>query len=233
MANKTRVALFDFCGTCVNFQTADEFIRFCTTSRIAEGKIRKQERFIHALGKARILRLYGLVFHASLQKRIIAKRVRGMTIEEVEEKANAFIDARIKTSIINETMGYFNDLKKDGVFCLFVSAAYRPYLQKFATQYGFDGVVCTTLRSRGGKMTGKIGTDCVGPRKEKMALRFLNSKFGKGNYEIVFSIADSEGDTRILDIARERVVISKRHQSWLKPDYKEVIYVHQGLSEKE
>ena len=226
MANKVKVAIFDFCGTCVNFQTADAYIDYATKDFIDAKTLQKSEAKRKRLLKLRIIQLHDRFFKSSLNKRIIAQRIKGMKYEDADKRAINYIKDKIEPALIKETIDLFKEYKSSGAYTLFISAAYDIYLSKFVQKYGFDGMVSTKLISKNGVMLGKIKDDCVGKRKAKEAIKYLDNKFGKGNYEIVFSIGDSKTDIPILELAQRKVVISTKHQDWVKENYEEIIYVH-------
>ena len=222
--NKTNIAIFDFCGTMVPFQSADEFIRFSTFDYANRAKAKKTDSIIAFLRKIRFLSLYNKLFKESLEKKIIAKRIKGMSVVEATSLAKRFVEKKIKPSFIKETLTILNDCKKNNYYIVFVSAAYDIYLSILAAELGFDFVIATKLDSKNGVMTGRFKNDCVGLRKKKMIMRHLNQRFGEGNYDIVLSIGDSKTDIPVLDLALKKIVVSKSHQAWIKPSYEEIIY---------
>lgn len=222
--NKVKVAIFDFCGTFVNFQTADEYIRFASQSFLSDEQIQKSEKKRQFYLKARLIQFHDKFFASSLNKKLIVSRIKGMSLEDADKEADKFIEQKIKPAFIKETLGLLEENKKNGVYTLFVSAAYDIYLKKVVEQLGLDDYICTKLSYKKNKMSGKFKKDCIGKRKVKYAVAYLNKKFGKGNYEIVFSIGDSKSDIPVLDIAKRKVVISKEKQPWVKEGYEEIIY---------
>ena len=225
MENKVKVALFDFCGTFIPFQSGDEFIRFASEDYVSKEKLKKEEKQLAYLRKSVVLRGYQKFFKRPVSKWIIASRIKGMKEENIHEKAGEFIEKRVKPALLKETLSLLKECKEKGYYCFMVSAAYNPYLCIFIKEYGIDDVVCSMLDVKNKVMTGKIKHDCFASRKVKYAIKHLNKKFGKGNYEIEFSIGDSKTDIPILNLAKRKVVISKNtHQDWVNDSYEEIIY---------
>ena len=224
----TKVAIFDFCGTFVPFQTADAYIKWLNKDYISYKKKKRVERLQHFYSKTRLNHVYAKLFNKQINKITIAKTIKGIDYNTAKKYAETFVEKCIKPQIIKQTESYLSEFKKrkekgENIFIMFVSAAYDIYLDIFKNQYGFDGIVSTGLEHKNNKMTGKILHDCVGYNKKKMAIKYLDKTFGAGNYNIIFSIGDSISDIPILDVADKKVVIAQKHNDWIKDDYEEVI----------
>ena len=221
---KTKVALFDFCGTFINFQTGDAFIKYILgnptkDSGNEQGGFDKRSRSI-------IHTLHDVVFPTPLSKILLVKRIKNIEASFVEAKAKEYTTELLLPNIVEETSELFKRCKENDMYVVLVSAAYGVYLREFSNKFPFDAILSSDLGIKDGKMTGRIVDDTIGKRKVARVKSFLNKKFGKNGYTIEFSVGDSKSDMPILDMAQKAVVISEKHQNWLKENYEEIIYGH-------
>lgn len=221
----TRVALFDFCGTLVNFQTGDAFVKF-VLGDLTEENFSSQQKENNENGKCLIHMLHDVVFSTPLSKTLLAKRIKDIQSSFVDRKAKEYATKLLYPNIIKETWDLLNECRKNEMYVVLVSAAYGVYLNEFSKRAMFDAILSSNLGIKNGKMTGKIIDDTVGKRKAVRVKKYLNAKFGKNGYVIEISVGDSKSDMPILDLAKKAIVISKKHQPWVKNNYEEIIYEH-------
>lgn len=215
MPEKTKVAIFDFCGTLINFQTADEFAFYC----LNDEKKRKLEKKLKSFEKTKVSFFLGLV-HYSLRKHLIAKELKNLDIDTATSFSKEFTDKKLLVNINKDVLDIYNLVKNKSYHVVLVSAAYDIYLNEFDNYYHFDKIISTKLQVKNNQLTGKIKRDCIGKNKVKYLRRYLNAKFGKDNYDIILSISDSKSDIPILDIAKNPLVVSDKKKKWFKRSYK-------------
>ena len=220
-----QLVIFDFCGTFIDFQTADEYIKWLL-SRDSK-KIRQKITFF----KLKLIEIFGIEKHyfkkgVLIRKKVLAKGIKGISLEEAKSSAQEYVENVLLCHTINETISIYNKYKSEGKFLALISAAYDIYLQEFIKRYPFDLVISTRLESKNGKMTGKIVDECVGKSKVEKAINYFNNIFGDGNYRIVASISDSVSDIPILDIADRKIIMSPNGvmPKWIKPNYEVINY---------
>ena len=222
----TKVALFDFCGTFVNFQTGDEFIRYSVRNFYGD-----DERIKNAINKINAYRKFGITFfhdffgRTPLSKSVLASVTKGIPYIRLDELAKQYSSDMLFPNIVQPTIELFNECKKNGYYIVLVSAAYDIYLKHFSNKYSFDVILSSSLGVNNNCLTGKILNDTVGTKKVKRTLKWLDKEIGKGSYEIVLSVGDSKKDIPILNLAKRKIVISKKHhQSWVDESFEEIIY---------
>lgn len=215
MADKIKVAVFDFCGTFINFQTADEFALYC----LDDNKKRKLEKKLQFFNKTRISFFLGL-FHYSLRKHLIASELKNLDVDKANLFVKEFTEKGLLPNINEDVLDIFIFAKSKGYHIVLVSAAYDIYLNEFDKYYHFDKIISTKLQVKNNKLTGRIKKDCLGKKKVKYLRHYLNNKFGKDNYDIIISIGDSKSDIPILDIAKNSIVIGDKKKKWFKRSYK-------------
>lgn len=218
-----RVALFDFCETIVNFQTADAFV-FYVYEKIHSRKMHIKDIIRRYLIKFRIIRLLNRVSNHeySIHKKIVLWQLKGIDYATLNKCAKEYYDNRIKPNFINGTIRELQKLKSMGFYTVVVSGGYDIYLKYFIDEYKIDKLISTELDYKNNICKGTWkGHDCL--RQEKV--RRLNKIFNpKPQYSISFS--DSFSDLPMLNWTNEAVVVSKhKSKSWAnKYNFKEFIW---------
>ena len=215
MEDKAPIAIFDFCGTFVNFQTADAFALYC----LSEEQKARLNRKIAFYDKTKISFIFG-IFGYSIKKHLIAKELKGLKRDEITKLAKDFTVGKLLPNINQKVLGLFNTSKEKGYQVVLVSAAYDVYLSEFNAFYRFDRIICSQLEVKNNHLTGRIVNDCIGKKKVKYLRKYLDEKYGgRDKYEIMVSVGDSKSDIPILDLARTPVVISDTRKKWFKRNY--------------
>ena len=215
---KKKIAVFDFCGTFVNFQTADAFIKWCLSKANLPTENKRKISAERFFDKTYISTLFS-IFDYSIRKRLIASQVKGLSEETISESAISFIKEMVIPNIVDITRQLYFECKKKNYYLILVSGAYNQYLCVFNSFFHFDKILSTELEIKRGVATGKIKNDCMGKKKAKKLKSFLNKQFGKNNYEICFSIGDSKSDLPVLKIAKRKVVVSNKDVDWAQNGY--------------
>ncbi|MDD4111312.1 MAG: HAD-IB family phosphatase [Clostridia bacterium] len=221
---ENKIAIFDFCGTVVPFQSADAFIRYATKNYNVHENKRIEKKFLF-WKKSYISIVMSKFFHYSITKHVLAKMIKGMDEGQIQKFAISFFKDEILPNIIHETHDLIIKLKNEGYHLIFVSAAYGVYLQQAANYFGIESIISTNLKIKNGKATGKISKDCVWKNKVKM-LKKENKLIDKKYANVVWSISDSKSDLPILLISKNKIVVSKKHQKWIEKykNFNEIIW---------
>lgn len=202
MAPKMIVA-FDFCGTLVRAQTADDFVVFA----IERSRWRKR---VYDLGRGlrlgAVLRRFGLD-----RKRLLLSLMMGMSRCRVESLGQAYaasLDAVANEMVIQRA----RRLHSMGFALCIVSAGYAVYIKRFLPDL-FGLVIANEFRYVGGRFVGCIdGSDCVGQEK----LCRIESVFGV-SVDLKEAYSDSIVDLPLLRRARCAYVVSQEgSQIWAK-----------------
>lgn len=221
MTNK--YALFDFCETLVDFQTADAFIDY-VRERKGSLNMRFWEVVRKILCRLKIIQICERITQGkkSIHKRVKLLQLRGVDFEEVDALAKGYYNNKIKPHLIKQMITELNSLKSDGYKIGLVSGGYNVYLKFFVEDYNLDFCLCTKIMFRDNKCQGKfIGKDCLRDNK----LIYLNNYFTVAP-EISVSYSDSISDIPLLKWTSSGIVVShKRHQKWVEDNnFKEIIW---------
>lgn len=220
-----KVAIFDFCETLCDFQTADAYIDYvrkhCERTSIRQGE--------HLNSLIRKLRVVGYIdshthYKHSLYKRLKLLQAWGIPQDLMEELAFGYYTEEIKPHLIEETIKRLRYHQKVGDEVWLISGGYSIYLQHFANEYGIKRLISSKIAfSSKGYCKGKLeGRDCMNKNKVLM----LKSIIGTEDVlEIVASYSDSYTDIPILSVAKDAYVISRKHQQWADQyNFKEIIW---------
>ena len=219
-----KVALFDFCETIANFQTADAYVDF-VREKLSDQRMCKLERAQNTLRKYKIIQLFDKItrYKLSINKRIKLWQLKGHSVDELQNLAREYYIEKIKPNLIPELIDKLNELKESNYNVYLVSGGYDLYLQYFAEDCDLSGVISTKIGFKKGICTGKIdGIDCLREGKTRLLNQFF---LCKPDYSLAFS--DSISDLPFLKWADEGVVISRqKHQMWSTNNkLKEIIWI--------
>lgn len=222
MENKLgNIAIYDFCQTLVDFETADEFINYI---RSIEKKPRMMiiEFFRLVLKKTKVLSVVERIKRRShpnysYNKRIILSEIKGLKKKQIDKYASLYYENVIKKHFISKTLNQLIEEKNEGYLIVVVSAAYEPYLQLFAAEYNIDYLITNSFEyDLNGRYKAKLIDDCIGENKVRF---FLNEfpEFDKSDYDNSVAYGDSKSDIPILSIVEKGYVVSpKKSKNWAK-----------------
>lgn len=223
--NNNRVAIFDFCETIANFQTADEYVNY---TRYHYGTFKMQFwNLLHSfLVKTKIISLLDYFFHnCSINKRLIVKQLSNEPVDKLDKAAKDYYNNRIRPNLIETVVNELVNLKREGFRIMLISGGYDIYLKYFAEEFGIkeEDVVSTKLGFKNGKCTGSFeGKDCL---NEEKIVR-LNSLFpNRANYYFQ-AYSDSESDRPMLDWADQGFVVRRKDvRKWdVDNKFKEIVW---------
>ena len=209
---KEKVALFDFCETLVNFQTADAFVNYVREVKQLNIMHRKEklQKLLRSIRLIQIVeRLTG--WRYSINKRIKLWQLKGLQCQELESLAFQYYQVKVKQNLIQELNKKLKMLKDDGYAIYLVSGGYDIYLKFFVEEFKLDGMISSRIKMKNGYCTGEMnGLDCLRNNKVYLLDKFFKEK---PKYSIAFS--DSITDIPLLQWANRGYVVShKKHQLW-------------------
>jgi len=207
MQNKKKLAIFDFCETLVNFQTADNFIHFVREKKDSNS-MEIKEFLRKSLNKAKIIRALEIAGIKSLNKKIVLWQLRGIGKKELEKYSKEYYNKKIKPSFVKDIISKMEELKSEGYKVYVASGGYEIYLKHFIKEFKLNGLVCTKILFREKKCLGRFnGLDCLGKNKIKLLNNlFVNKKIKE--YDSI-SYSDSITDLPLLKSTNKGIIVSK------------------------
>lgn len=222
-----KLAIFDFCGTLVNFQTADAFVDY-----VRNYNCTKYSRILNAIlimsKKAGIFKVFNYFFpDSSIEKKFKLLQLKGIKSDKLDKLAKKYYIEKIKPNLIKEIASEIQKMNNEDNLVCIASAAYSIYLRYFAEEYNVKHIISTKISfNHSNDLCEGIfeGRDCI--RKEKV--RRIKAYFERENinFDKSISYSDSLSDLPMLLLTGSRVVVShKKPQLWnLKYKFKEIIW---------
>lgn len=205
-----KIALFDFCDTMINFQSADAYVRY------VRSYVRKNPRmiFIEGVRKfaavSRIMRvLQKFSREGFVNKKMLLTQLKGLSFQEMDELARKFYSEVIRPNYVPEVIEAVKKYKAEGYKLFIVSGGYDIYLKYPAEEFGFDDVISTRLDFDGGIFTGRYkGMDCMNAYK----VTLLKEYFGRDSLNDCESVAysDSRSDIPLMKYCRKGVAMVRK-----------------------
>ncbi|MDA3837888.1 MAG: HAD family hydrolase [Candidatus Delongbacteria bacterium] len=121
----------------------------------------------------------------------------GVSRFSINEKNKLYIK---KIKFNDKVVKLLKKLKSDGFKIILVTASPDTYMGYFAKELGYDGLICTRVEEKDGKLTGKLfGMNCNNEEKVK---RIKESEYYSDGSEIV-TLGNSKGDHAMLRLSDE------------------------------
>jgi HAD superfamily hydrolase (TIGR01490 family) len=222
-----KLAFFDFCGTLVNFQTADAYVDYVRTTD-ENSYMRFLERVLIILRKARLLDVINKIFkRVALEKKIKLLQLRGFTYEKLDNHAKEYYRQIIKPNLITQVIDEMKELALKGYEICLVSAGYSIYLKYFIEEHHIKHLISTDIAfSKQSSLCKGIlyGRDCIDIEKTSRVKKYFENQ--AVDFEESCSYSDSITDLPILMLVGKGNVISRNiSQSWSqKFNFKEIIW---------
>jgi HAD superfamily hydrolase (TIGR01490 family) len=214
------LAIFDFCETLVNFQTADRFCRY-TLERNSKQRYLKFDYF---LKQSKIYSLLSKMGVKNFQKRFLLMGLKNMTITEIQNSAIDFLKEEIEPKLNQSVFELFQQHIKQGDFVVINSGGYEPYIKSFSEKHLVNKYYATQLAYSDNLLSGKIlGADCLGIEK---VIRMEKDGVLKQHFNEVFVYSDSVTDLPIFNLASNKYAIMSSNEipQWAQNNF-EIIHV--------
>lgn len=223
MKEHNKVALFDFCETLVNFQTADAFVEYVRANCKDNKHMHKWNNIRLFLIKTRIIPILSrLLPKISIHKRIVLYQLKGKTKIELSEYAQCFYKNMILPNLIHEVIDELKKLQLQHYKIVLVSGGYDIYINLFAKDFGIDNenIITTRIKYKNGICMGIIdGLDCLFDNKIKL----ISEKFEKDEiYSISYS--DSKTDLPLLNWADKGIVVRCKNRNKWNLKFDEILW---------
>lgn len=200
-----KIAIFDFCDTIVNFQTADEYVIYACKKLGIELWFNKllQDESVNAEYEKEWKK----------KKKMILSQLEGVERESLIDAARDYYIERIIPELNNRIIEDIHFLNEEGYEVIIVSSGYSIYIDYFAEEYGVKEVIANDFFYKGSVFSGRIiGEDCYGEEKVR---RIEQELLGREIISDSISYSDNISDIPILQFAKKGVVVSKAtYREW-------------------
>lgn len=217
------IALIDFCGTLVDFQTLNPYLELVLKNR---SKI-KYYLFCNKFVKS-ACKIISKVFRRYLRIKFLYKAglvwlLKGVREEEFIRQGHEYYNKTIRHHLISESIESLRSFKDKGYELLIVSGGSKYYISHFANEFGIDGFLTAEIEFGCGACTGRIIRECMLSEKVKLINDYVHEK----GCDCVFRVGmtDSISDLPMLELCDRKLIVScRKHQKWVTGDLYEIIY---------
>lgn len=223
MQHINKIALFDFCETLANYQTADAYIYYV----IKYKKKNMRDYWFACIRAVLANKISRYVFyrflHISVNKHLLLKQIKGMNRSDMQSLALAYYRDVVKPNLIPETLDLLKEYKMNGYRVGIVSAGYDIYLNCFVDEYGVDDLISTRLAYAKDVFLGKYEEpDCIRDNKVKLMKGYYGIENMKEWDSISYS--DSMTDIPFLRFTKKAVVVARKNKpAWAEKEKFEVL----------
>lgn len=203
------LAIFDFCETLVDLQSADEFISFCLfkNNRLIRYTI---FNILNNFALKKIIRK--LFLYDINPKKIGLLFLKGINLKDFYDLSSDFVSV-LDDCAINESFRLLKKHKENGDLVVIASGGFDIYIELFLVGK-VDIVLATKLLFKDGVFSGGIdGAECLGEEKVKR----IRDVLSPNDFDSISIYSDSETDLPIFLLGHNRVVVSKgKKKHWVK-----------------
>ena len=196
------IAIFDFCQTLINCQTANPFLLYL--AEVYPTWSRKLLIWlIDRLANQKLL--YG-----TRKKKALAFVARGLTKAEIDSAAERYVTERLLPNETRQVRRLLDQHLEAGREVAIVSGGFKEYIDQYAKIAGIgpNKVVANNLEYANGVCTGKMSRiDCLGLNK----LHLLNKKIELADIDLANSYAYSDhySDIPLLALVGHPCVVNE------------------------
>lgn len=199
-----RVAIFDFCETLVDLQTADEFVIYIHKNN----RLPLLNQWLFTswkwFKKLRFIAIYDRIFrHNPIEKKWLLFSLMGLSESIIFREAEMYSDwlkSRVNQNIWNE----FEKSMMNSDLVIICSGGYDSYLNPFFKGFNVQ-IIGTRLKYKQGKFSGTIeGLDCLGEEK----VNRLEMNFGRELWSsfVIDFYSDSIMDMPLFKKSNRKIV---------------------------
>ena len=206
----SKIALFDFCETIVNFQSGNPYIFYVLNRKNSLLlNIKNIIRKIKLNANRRINKYYP-------DKLGILNLLKGLSYDELDKLAMEYYIQEVKPHFNKEIIERLIELKQQNYKIYVISGGYSIYLKYFVDEFNLDGLFATDIKFSNGNICEGIfdGNDCMGWEK----LSILKSYFANKTTEEseIVGFTDSSSDIPMLKFCNKRYAVGHKRQYWMK-----------------
>jgi len=197
-----KIALFDFCETLVNYQTADYYVEYT---------LKKYNRIIFYKKITEMPIIKDVIERNwKIRKKLRLFFLKGLSEKQMQEAAKEYYLEFIKPNSFPYMIKMIKEYQDKEYSTYIVSGGYGIYINEYVKEYGLDGVIANEFKyteKKGIKIfSGFIqGKDCMDYEKiDRLIQLFKNCKI-----DASISYSDSLSDLPLLKWTDTGVLVSK------------------------
>lgn len=185
------VVFFDFDGTLTTKDTLMPFLKFVVGARIYYIKLL-------LISPVLVAYLLGLMRNDMAKQVLLWFYLSGYRDSTLYKCGDRFVEQIIPTLLRPKGMERLRRHQQQGHQCVLVSASLDFYLQPWVKHQGLDGLLCSRLRVKDGKVSGLLdGSNCYGDSKRERIQEWLDTR----KFDAIYAYGDTKGDYPMLRLA--------------------------------
>ncbi len=214
-----KIALFDFCGTIVNFQSGNPYIFYILNE--LNNPVLNSKNMLRKL-KLKIMRKFNKEFP---DKNDILYLLKGIDYSILDKFALEYYIKKVRPKFYSKIIDKIQSLKEKGYKIYVVSAGYEIYLKYFVQEFGLDGVIATKIDfDKNNKCLGVFnGKDCIKDEKPIFINKYLHNQIKTSSKILGFT--DSSSDIPMLKMCTDKYVVANHKEDWMEELNCEVLNV--------
>ena len=205
-----KLAIFDFCGTLVTFQSADKFVDFVRENEGSQRSIFCE--FIRkVLIKFKVFQFTNKFFpNNRFHKKFKLLQIRGLSKNHLENYAKKYVNSVIKDNFIEKIVDELKTKQKLGYRIIILSGGYSIYLKYIADYLNLNekDIIATDIHfKRNNLCAGTIkGLDCTHRNKIKKLLEVIND-IRQYDLDKSYAYSDCNSDLPLLQFVGNGVAV--------------------------
>ena len=199
MADKKRIAVFDFDGTIT---TKDTFVQFAIFAR---GWWRTMLAFL-SYSPLIVLMKLRICNNGWLKQHIFSTLFKGMPVEQFRKLGSDFL-IQIDSFINTNTFDKLQQHQRNGENVIVVTAIIDEWVRPWCEKNNIQLVMATQVEVKNGILTGRFSTpNCYGPEKVSR----LQKSIGVLSHYHITAYGDSRGDREMMSFADSTPLFNKK-----------------------
>lgn len=198
MAGSEQIIIIDICGTLYDSNTTFDFLDFS----IHNTKYKCFRNLTKTIPWRAFNHLILNLFQTDLTRYYAVKFLKGMTINELENKMDNFYVEKLSHLKHLEVWEMVEKLKKNGEQLILVSATLDFIAKKISSEIGIQSVFPSTLKFKNLVCRGTIKNDLLGRKVQFLESRNIYSPFKS-------VITDNFSDLEIIKVSSKNFLITK------------------------
>ena len=211
--NKIReLVLYDFCGTIVDFQTGNAYVRYVLKQKgISDNMYEKLRIFLNKIG---FIKHFNYIFpKMAVNKSLLLYQLKGISYEELDGLAKQYYLEEVRPHLIGKVLDTIERHRSEGALIVLDSAGYAIYLKYFTEEYGIPILLASEFKCRNGIFTGHVaGKDNYGKEKVRRLEDYFGNTEFLANFSSVTGYSDSNSDMPLLELCDRVVCVNKEFQ---------------------
>lgn len=217
-------ALFDFCGTIVDFQSFNPYI---------EELLKNERPRVYRVYRNKLVAFLILIITKIINKinsdfyfnkHLLVFLTKGIPVQSFEKVAERYYEENVSKRFVNEVIELLMECHRKNVKIIIVSAGCDQYITKITSIVDIEYIIANEIKFKNGKSVGCLkNKDLLGKRKVSAIQKLMDERYIRPHY--ILGVSDSSSDKPLLNICDKKIVISKKcHQRWVTDEYEEIIY---------